>query len=71
MDENLLWIVDGEYFYRSYYHYGDPIMIKDTLVCFREHGDSAFKKKELRELDTKERQYCEDKFSREVELKRI
>lgn len=71
MDENLLWIVDGEYFYRSYYHYGDPIMIKDTLVCFRDHGDSAFKKPDLQELDTKERQYCVDKFSREVELKRI
>jgi glycosyltransferase involved in cell wall biosynthesis len=71
MDENLLWIVDGEYFYRSYHHYGDPIMIKDTLVCFRDHGDSAFKRPDLQELDEKERQYCVDKFSREVELKLI
>ena len=71
MDENLLWIVDGEYFYRSYYHYGDPIMIADVLVCFRDHGDSAFKRPDLRELDAKERQYCIDKFSREVEHKLI
>lgn len=66
MDENLLWLVDGEYFYRSYYFYGDPIMINDVLVCFREHEDSAFLKPEFRELDAKERQYCVDKYSREV-----
>jgi glycosyltransferase involved in cell wall biosynthesis len=71
MDENLLWIVDGEYFYRSYYHYGDPIMIKDVLVCFRDHGDSAFKRPDLRDLDAKERQYCVEKFSRPVELKLV
>ena len=71
MDEKLLWIVDGEYFYRSYYHYGDPIMINDTLVCFRDHGDSAFKRPELQELDAKERQYCRDKFSGIVEHKLI
>lgn len=71
MDENLLWIVDGEYFYRSYYHYGDPILLKDYLVCFRDHSDSAFKKPELAALDAKERQYCVDKFSGEVERKLI
>ena len=71
MDENLLWIVDGEYFYRSFYHYGDPIMIPDVLVCFRDHGDSAFKRPELRELDIKERRYCVDKFSRPVAQKLI
>lgn len=69
MDENLLWIVDGEYFYRSYYHYGLPIMISDVLVCFREHDNSAFLDPKFRELDTKERQYCVDKFSRKVEQK--
>jgi glycosyltransferase involved in cell wall biosynthesis len=71
MDENLAWIVDGEYFYRSYYHYGDPIMINEFLVCFRDHGDSAFKKDSFRELDAKERQYCVDKFSGVVEHKLI
>jgi glycosyltransferase involved in cell wall biosynthesis len=71
MDENLLWIVDGEYFYRSYYHYGDPIMVSDVLVCFRDHGDSAFKRPELQELDAKERQYCVDKFSGKVDHKLI
>lgn len=67
MDENLLWIVDGEYFYRSYYHYGDPIMISDFLVCFRDHGDSAFKRPDLRELDAKERQYCINKYQSVVD----
>lgn len=71
MDENLLWIVDGEYFYRSYYHYGLPIMIPEVLVCFREHGDSAFLDPKFRELDAKERQYCVDKFSGVVEHKLI
>ncbi|MFZ9610093.1 MAG: glycosyltransferase family 2 protein [Methylococcales bacterium] len=71
MDENLKWIVDGEYFYRSYYHYGDPIMLADILVCFREHGDSAFLKPEFAQLDASERQYCVDKFSGVVEQKLI
>ena len=46
-------------------------MINDTLVCFRDHGDSAFKRPELQELDAKERQYCRDKFSGVVEHKLI
>ena len=71
MDENLAWIVDGEYFYRSYYHYGAPIMIPDIMVCFRDHGDSSFKKDSFRELDAKERQYCVDKFNGIVEHKLI
>ena len=71
MDENLLWIVDGEYFYRSYYHYGLPIMIPEVLVCFREHNNSAFLDPKFQELDKVERQYCVDKFSGNVELKLI
>jgi len=69
MDESLLWVVDGEYFYRSYYHYGDPILLDDVLVCFREHGDSAFLKPKFRELEVKERQYCVEKYSRDIPLK--
>lgn len=64
MDENLLWIVDGEYFYRSYFYYGDPIIIPDTLVAFREHEDSAFLDPKLRELEVKERAYCVEKYKR-------
>lgn len=64
MDENLLWLVDGEYFYRSYFYHGDPIIIPDVLVAFREHQDSAFLDSKYRELDAKERQYCIDKFNR-------
>jgi hypothetical protein len=71
MDENLAWIVDGEYFYRSYHHYGMPIMLSDILVCFRDHGDSSFKKDSFRELDARERQYCVEKFSGVVEHKLI
>lgn len=62
MDENLKWIVDGEYFYQSYYYHGDPIIINDILNCSREHSDSAFMKDEFRELDAKERAYCEEKY---------
>lgn len=71
MDESLLWIVDGEYFYRSYYHYGLPIMLPEVLVCFREHDDSKFLDPKFRELDKKERQYCVEKYSRSVEHKLI
>ena len=63
MDDNLLWIVDGEYFYRSYYYHGDPIKLDDVLVCFREHGSSAFRDPKFQELDAKERQYCIDKYN--------
>lgn len=62
MDENLLWIVDGEYFYRSYFYHGDPIIIPDILVAFREHQDSAFLDSKFRELDAKERLYCVEKY---------
>lgn len=62
MDENLLWIVDGEYFYRSYFYHGDPIIIPDTLVAFREHQDSAFLDSKFRELDEKEQKYCVEKY---------
>lgn len=63
MDENLLWLVDGEYFYRSYYHYGDPIIVPEVLVAFREHEQSAFLDDKFRELDLKERQYCVEKYN--------
>ena len=63
MDDDLLWIVDGEYFYRSYYYHGDPIKLDDVLVCFREHGSSAFRDPKFQELDAKERQYCIDKYN--------
>jgi len=71
MDDSLLWIVDGEYFYRSYFYHGDPIMIDDVLVCFREHTSSAFRDPKFMELDTKERQYCIDKYHRGMPPKDI
>jgi len=71
MDDDLLWIVDGEYFYRSYYYHGDPIMIDDVLVCFREHGSSAFRDPKFQELDAKERQYCIDKYNGTMPTKEV
>jgi len=67
MDEDLLWLVDGEYFYRSYYHYGDPIIINDILVCLMDRPDGAFHDENIKSLDAKERQYCVDKFNKPVE----
>lgn len=69
MDENLKWLVDGEYFYRSYYHHGLPIILDEVLVCFREHTSSAFNDQAYRELDAKERQYCIEKYSSPVHYK--
>jgi hypothetical protein len=71
MDDDLLWIVDGEYFYRSYYYHGDPIMIDDVLVCFREHESSAFRDPKFQELDAKERQYCIDKYNGTMSSKEV
>lgn len=71
MDENLLWIVDGEYFYRSYFYHGDPIKLNEILVCFREHGSSAFLDPKFKELDSKERQYCIDKYAKEMPPKEV
>lgn len=65
MDENLLWLVDGEYFYRSFHYHGDPIIINDILVAFREHPNSAFLDPKYRELDEKERKYCLEKYKKE------
>jgi len=62
MDTNLKFIVDGEYFYRSFYHYGDPIIISDTLVAFREHECSAFRDPALIALRESEMKYCEEKY---------
>jgi len=71
MDDDLLWIVDGEYFYRSYFYHGDPIMLDDVLVCFREHGSSAFRDPKFQELDVKERQYCIDKYNGTMPTKEV
>ena len=71
MDDDLLWIVDGEYFYRSYFYHGDPIKLDDVLVCFREHGSSAFQDPKFQELDVKERQYCIDKYNGTMPTKEV
>lgn len=71
MDESLLWIVDKEYFHRSYYHYGYPILINEVLVCFREHGNSAFFDPKIRALDEKERKYWVEKYEKPVEKKML
>jgi GT2 family glycosyltransferase len=71
MDDDLLWIVDGEYFYRSYFYHGDPIMLDDVLVCFREHGSSAFRDPKFQELDAKERQYCINKYNGVMPTKEV
>jgi len=62
MDENLLFIVDGEYFYQSYFCWGDPIIIQEPLVCFREHPQSAFRDEKLINLRESEMKYCEEKY---------
>jgi hypothetical protein len=71
MDDDLLWIVDGEYFYRSYFYHGDPIKLNDVLVCFREHTSSAFRDPKFMELDAKERQYCIDKYNKGMPPKEV
>ena len=71
MDDDLLWIVDGEYFYRSYFYHGDPIKLDDVLVCFREHTSSAFRDPKFMELDAKERQYCIDKYNKGMPPKEV
>lgn len=62
MDENMLWLVDGEYFYRSYYHHGDPICINEILVCFRKHEQSAFLDEKFKNLHEKELLYVFEKY---------
>ena len=75
MDEKLQWIVDGEYFYRSYYYYDDPIIVDDILVCFREHKASAFLDPEFRKKvgltdvnnvfsNDKEKNYITEKYNK-------
>lgn len=62
MDENLKFLVDGELFYRTYFLHGDPIIINEILVSFREHEHSSFDKPEFYNLLEKEKQYCVEKY---------
>ena len=64
MDEHLKYVVDGEYFFRSFYYLGAPLMVSKVILCFRLHPDCNFFKQELRDLEAYERQYCVEKFQK-------
>lgn len=63
-DPNLKFLVDGEMFYRSYYYHGDPIILNDVLVCFRDHEHSSYDKPEFYNVLEKEKEYCVDKYNK-------
>lgn len=64
MDENLLFVVDEEYFERSYWYYGPPIIIDKVIHCFRVHKDSVYWNKKFHHLEEEERLYVEEKFKK-------
>lgn len=58
MDEEILYVVDCEYYYRLKQKLGMPTVIKDILVCARHHPASAVDKPEFYNLKNPEVQYC-------------
>ena len=54
-DENLIWLMDVEFYARLWKDYGDPIILPDTLIANRLHADQVSQKVDRsiqkRELD--------------------
>ena len=59
-DEDLIWLMDGEYYWQCYLKFGDPTILQDPLVVNRLHPDQlsnritgSLKRRELRHVRTK------------------
>jgi hypothetical protein len=59
-DENLIMLMDCEMYYRLHNKYGEPYIIRDLLVCNRQH------KNQLQNLNqdklSEEIDYCKNKY---------
>jgi glycosyltransferase involved in cell wall biosynthesis len=58
MDENILYVVDCEYYYRLKQNLGLPVQLQNVLVCARHHPASVAHLPEFTNLLGPEVQYC-------------
>ena len=63
MDENIMYVVDCEFYYRTKQKLGLPWVIREVLVCARHHPVSAVDKPEFYNLKDSEIQYCINKHN--------
>lgn len=63
LDENLLYVVDCEMYYRTFLSCGLPGIVNDILVCAMHHQLSVEEKPEFRNLLREEVSYCIKKFN--------
>ena len=61
-DEDLLYLVDCEYYYRMNLLYGSPGVVDDTLVAIRYHESSATMNPEFISKKDVEINYCANKY---------
>lgn len=66
MDENLLYIVDCEMYFKTFLSCGEPGIVNEPIVCAMHHELSVEEKPEFRNLLTSEVQYCINKFNLKV-----
>ena len=61
-DEDILYLVDCEFYYRMNLLYGPPAIIDDTLVAIRHHKSSATLNPEFISKKDVEINYCTNKY---------
>lgn len=61
-DEDIVYLVDCEYYYRMNLLYGPPAIIEDTLVAIRYHSNSATTNPEFVSKKDIEVNYCVNKY---------
>jgi hypothetical protein len=61
-DENLLWYMDTDFYYRLFLNYGKPFIIEDALVCSREDETQISKTLITDELIERENKILSKKY---------
>jgi glycosyltransferase involved in cell wall biosynthesis len=66
-DENLIWLMDVEFYARLWKNYGDPIILPETLVANRLHADQVSKSID-RAIQKRELDYVRKKFTSSTQM---
>lgn len=66
-DENLIWLMDVEFYARLWKNYGNPITLPETLVANRLHADQVSKSID-RAIQKRELDYVRKKFTSSTQM---
>lgn len=66
-DENLIWLMDVEFYARLWKNYGNPIILPETLVANRLHADQVSKSID-RAIQKRELDYVRKKFTSSTQM---